>query len=410
MSDIPSDAPYDAQSDALPSVPDFKLIRLIGEGGFGRVWLAANETTGRLRAIKLIPLHHGGRTDPAGREIASITRLERNTSLDHANLLKIDHVGRTAEHLFYVMDPADDADGSKAANDPSYRPATLQHKLEQGHLPPEECLADTRAILSGLAALHALGMVHRDVKPANCLFVDGTLKLADFGLLTVADAYTSRLGTEAYMPPDGRMDTRADVYAAGLVIYEMLTGRPADNFPQLGQRAHDVTGCPMLQRLNHIALRACCRNPDDRHADAQEMLAALEVPLAERIPPLPGHDAPRRRFAVIAGLAAIVVLSAALALMLLDRPSSPGAPKAGPQPAHEQMVKVHFTSTPADSLVLLDGKVLLAPDGRPRTTPCTAENIFPRRQHVIFRRFGLPDHDAGDIDFANQREVKARFD
>ncbi len=399
----------DTPSNSTPSVPDFELIRPIGEGGFGRVWLAANETTGHLRAVKLVPLLQGGRVDAAGREIASITRLVTNTSVDHPNLLKIDHVGRTAEHLFYVMDPADNDDGSKASADASYRPATLGHMLEQGRLTPEECLAATRGMLSGLAALHALDMVHRDVKPANCLFVDGVLKLADFGLLTVADAYTSRLGTEAYMPPDGRMDTRADVYAVGLVVYEMLTGRPADNFPQLGELGNDIANSPVLQRLNHVALRACRRAPEDRYADAQEMLAALDAPLPKTSAPPASRKTMRRRFAIIASVAAIALLTATF-FLVHDRQHTPTTPQPAPQAPLAEKVSVHFTTIPENALILLDDKILLTPDGSPHTTPCAAENITARQHNVVFRRFGLPDFDAGVVNFAKDREVRGKWD
>ena len=119
------------EEHAAPDVPDFDLIRPVGSGGFGEVWLATNRTTGRLRAIKLIPLHASGNADPAAREISSITRLEANSRCRHPNLLQIHHVGKTARHLFYVMDPADDVSGDPASDKPDYRPATLQSKLER---------------------------------------------------------------------------------------------------------------------------------------------------------------------------------------------------------------------------------------------------------------------------------------
>ena len=92
-------APFrSGQDETPPEVPDFDLIRPIGQGGFGRVWLAANRTTGHLRAVKVIPLRQRGATDPAGREITSITRLEANVRRQHPNLLNIHHVGQTAAH------------------------------------------------------------------------------------------------------------------------------------------------------------------------------------------------------------------------------------------------------------------------------------------------------------------------
>ena len=113
MSEQPSSLPEDERQDC-PAVPDFDLIRPIGRGGFGQVWLARNHTTGHLRAVKVIPFHTPGATDPAGREIMSLSRLETNVGRHHPNLLTIHHVGKTADHLFYVMDLADDASLSAA--------------------------------------------------------------------------------------------------------------------------------------------------------------------------------------------------------------------------------------------------------------------------------------------------------
>jgi len=152
----------DPTDQSAPDVPDFDLIRPVGSGGFGQVWLAINRTTRKLRAVKVIPLRGKGdrsnlperpdqpsvgarcfaqigpvpfspQDDPAAREISSLVRLEANLRCQHPNLLHIHHVGKTARHLFYVMDPADDAAGGPASDRPDYRPATLQRRLEDAN-------------------------------------------------------------------------------------------------------------------------------------------------------------------------------------------------------------------------------------------------------------------------------------
>lgn len=215
----------------------------------------------------------------AGREVSSLVRLESRLER-HENLLTIDHVGKTQKHLFYVMELADDVRGRPAFEGPEYQPATLESRLARGPLTAEECLRNAEELLEGLAALHAAHLVHRDVKPANCLFVGGVLKLADFGLLTETSPLVSRVGTQRYMPPDGRMDTRADVFAAGLVLYEMLTGLPAESFPRLGTAAETIAADPRLARLLQLSLQACQPQPSERFADAVAMRAALEEPRA----------------------------------------------------------------------------------------------------------------------------------
>jgi serine/threonine protein kinase len=377
----------DAQ-DALPHVPDLELKRRIGQGGFGEVWLAANRATGRLRAVKLIPLRSAGRADPAGREIVSLTHLEAQAGMHHVNLLSIHHVGKTDRHLFYIMDLADDLSGGKPSCDETYRPATLAGRLETGPLEAEECLRCARQLLSGLAHLHAAGMVHRDVKPGNCLFIDGQLKLADFGLLTPASPHVSRVGTAAYMPPDGQMDARADVYAAGLVIYEMMTGLPCGSLPSLGSNVREVAGNPALRRLNRLVLRACQRDPKLRFADAREMLAALDS--GRNIDP----GVKRRRPLALVVASSLFLLAAGATAFWFTRPPR---------------VDVNFITEPYEATILIDGVPQLQSDGTPYTTPCTVTGLSAQEHSVAFQREGSADRDAGKINFSKMREVTARW-
>ena len=120
-------------------------------------------------------------------------------------------------------------------------------------------------------------MVHRDVKPANCLFVDGAIETgrlwsSDGG--QSPDVSAGNATVHAARRPHGRS---ADVYAAGLVIYEMITGLPADCFPRPGEAAVQSAEDAILCVLNHLALRACQQDPLQRFQDARQMLRELEA-------------------------------------------------------------------------------------------------------------------------------------
>jgi hypothetical protein len=298
------------------------------------------------------------------------------------------------------MDPADDVSGTAASADPGYRPATLERRLEAGPLGAEECFGLARQLLAGLCVLHAGGMVHRDVKPANCLFVGGELKLADFGLLTEASPLVSRLGTRRYMPAEGPMDAGADVYAAGLVIYQMLSGQPVESFPSLGPRAAEIAGSPLLRKLNRLVLRAAQPDPAERFRDGREMLRQLEARESDRPPS-------KQRVLAWSGclaLAAVVVAAVTWWIVGPHGETTPGAAMTPP-------VEVNFLTEPYyNATIWLDGRQLLDAERRAYLTPCTVPDVPAGEHRVVFKHAGQDDLDAGPIDFATVREVEARWE
>jgi hypothetical protein len=164
------------------------------------------------------------------------------------------------------MEAADNALGSRVASPEDYYPLTLASLLSrEGRLPLDTALEHTTAILDGVDHLHRNGLMHRDLKPGNILFVGGSLKLGDIGLATSGEAGSA--GTPGYRTPEGTAD---DLYATGVILYEMITGQPPAKFPELPpdlEGAHDKR---RLRGVLHLIDRACHPAVENRFESAGE--------------------------------------------------------------------------------------------------------------------------------------------
>ena len=151
----------------------------------------------------------------------------------------------------------------------NYTPRTLKSDLLfHGRLPFEECVRIGLALATALEHLHDNGLVHRDVKPSNIIFVNGVPKLADIGLVTGVDATRSYVGTEGFAAPEGPGTPQADLYSLGKVLYEIATGKDRQEFPELPTQLRELPDREGLMELNAVIARACRHDPKDRYASA----------------------------------------------------------------------------------------------------------------------------------------------
>lgn len=258
------------------AVPDHTLIRPIGRGAYGEVWLARN-ALGVHRAVKI--LHRSAFSDdrPFEREFSGIQRFEP-VSRSHESQLNILHVGRGADHFYYVMELADDQTRGTSVDEATYAPRTLRSELcVRGRLPVEECLRLGMALTTALEHLHRHGLVHRDIKPSNIVFVNGIPKLADIGLVALAERTMSFVGTEGYLPPEGPGTAQADLFSLGRVLYEIGTGRDRQQFPELPTEVGELPDLDALSEFNEVLVRACAPDPRQRYRTAAEMHADLAL-------------------------------------------------------------------------------------------------------------------------------------
>ena len=348
--------------DEVPRLPDlegetfgpYRLLRLLGRGGMGTVYKASHDGLGRYAALKFLRPHLSADAEMRARFLAEARAA---AALDHPNICTVHDVGEDEDgRLFIAMS--------------YYDGETPRAKIARGSLPIGQALAFAVGVAEGLAAAHAVGIVHRDVKPGNVMVTaDGAVKLLDFGIAKLEGGFPQenadvRSGTVAYMSPEQargeEVDHRTDIWSLGVLVYEMLAGRrpfeAAHAQGVLDRILHEAPEPLSSVRpdvpapLVEIVERALTKDPAGRYADMEAFLVDLRAALREAGEPSgaePSTVASRPRWGTLGATLAVLVLLAVLSV----RPGE--TDRSGPPPSHQRITSTGTALTPE-----------LSPDGQ----------------------------------------------
>ena len=290
----------------------YRVIGRLGRGGMGEVFRADDLKLGQPVALKFLP-------PDVDRDPARLTQLHTEVRMarqvSHPNVCRVYDIDEVEGHTFLSMEYVDGEDL-----------ASLLRRI--GHFPQERGLELARQICAGLASAHERGVVHRDLKPANVMLDGaGRVRITDFGLAGLTGE-SLRAGTPAYMAPEqlagGEVTVRSDIYALGLVLYELLTGKRAIEGSTLAEminrRAHgEIVPPSMITRdlspdVDRAVMRCLAHDPASRPASALAVSAALPGgdPLAAA---LAAGETPSPEMVAAAGERGVLSRSPGLAML-----------------------------------------------------------------------------------------------
>ena len=319
------------------TVAHYEIVARLGGGGMGVVYKARDRRLDRFVALKFLPQQWSH--DEAAKQ-RFVREAQAASATHHPNICTVHDIATADDgQLFIVMG--------------YYDGETLKQRLESGPLPVDEALDIATQVADGLAKAHGQGVVHRDIKPGNLILTEDGVRIVDFGLATFVDALQltaegSTLGTAAYMSPEQLrgedVDARTDVWALGVVLYEMLTGHVPfrggyaeaiayairhDSPPPIRAERPEVS-----EDVERLVFRALHKDPEIRYASTRDLgralrqVRGLSVPQDLRTIPVDARAAQvsservapprrlRRRWLAVGALAAAVVAAAAVSLFV----------------------------------------------------------------------------------------------